>query len=108
MKALPWTIAGISVGIAAYVLLNQPGPRYATGSDDVEDAAGKTSLWGSKQRLAGTGGGLAGQLKEGAGKLTGDDQLAAEGVVDQVAGAVRDTVGEAAQAAGQSLHELNR
>jgi uncharacterized protein YjbJ (UPF0337 family) len=108
MKAFPWVIAGVGVGIAAYVVLNQPGPQYATGNDDVEYAAGRTSFWGSKQRLSGTGRGLAGRLKEGFGRVTGDDQLADQGVADQVAGAVKDTAGQAAQAAGQAIHELNR
>ena len=108
MKALPWVIAGVGVGIAAYVVLNQPGPQYATGNDDVEYAAGRTSFWGSKQRLSGTGRGLAGRVKEGFGRVTGDDQLADQGVADQVAGAVKDTAGQAAQAVGQAIHELNR
>ena len=108
MKAFPWIIAGIGVGIAAYVVLNQPGPQYATGNDDVEEAAGRTTLWGSKQRLYGTGGDLAGKLKEGIGRITGDDQLADEGVADQVVGAVKDTAGRVAQAAGQTIHDMNR
>jgi uncharacterized protein YjbJ (UPF0337 family) len=108
VKAIPWIIAGIGVGIAAYVVLNQPGPQSATGNDDVEEAAGKTTLWGSKQRLYGTGGNLAGKLKEGIGRITGDDQLADEGVADQVVGAVKDTAGRVAQAAGQTIHDLNR
>jgi uncharacterized protein YjbJ (UPF0337 family) len=108
MKALPWVIAGVGVGIAAYVVLNQPGPQYATGNDDVEYAAGRTTFWGSKQRLSGAGGNLAGKLKEGIGRATGNDQLADQGVADQVVGAVKDTAGLAAQAAGQAIHELNR
>ncbi len=108
MKALTWVIAGVSAGIAAYIVLNQPGPRYATGDDDVEYAAGRATLWGSKQRVSGIGGGLAGKLKEGLGRATGNDQLAGEGVTDQIAGAVKETAGKAAQAAGQTIHDLNR
>ena len=108
MKTFAWIVAGIGVGIAAYVVLNQPGPQYATGNDDVEDAAGRATLWGSKQRLYGTGGDLAGKVKEGIGRITGDDQLADEGVTDQVVGAVKDTAGRVAQAAGQTIHDLNR
>lgn len=108
MKGFTWLIAGVGLAIAAYIVLNQPGPRYATGDDDVEDAAGRTSLWGSKQRLSGTGGRLAGRLKEGLGRATGDDRLAGEGVADQVAGAVKDTAGKVAQAAGETIHDLNR
>jgi uncharacterized protein YjbJ (UPF0337 family) len=108
MKALSWVIAGVSAGIAAYIILNQPGPRYSTGDEDVEYAANRASLWGTKQRLYGTGGDVAGKVKEGIGRITGDDQLAGEGVVDQMAGAVKDTAGRAAQAVGQTVHDLNR
>jgi uncharacterized protein YjbJ (UPF0337 family) len=108
MKALTWVIAGVGAGVAAYIVLNQPGPRYATGDEDVEYAADRTALWGSKQRLSGTGGSLAGKFKEGIGRVTGDDQLAGEGVADQMAGAVKDTAGRAAQAVGQTIHDLNR
>jgi uncharacterized protein YjbJ (UPF0337 family) len=108
MKALTWVVAGVGVGVAAYIVLNQPGPRYATGDEDVEYAADRTALWGSKQRLSGTGGSLAGKFKEGIGRVTGDDQLAGEGVADQMAGAVKDTAGRAAQAVGQTIHDLNR
>jgi uncharacterized protein YjbJ (UPF0337 family) len=108
MKTLAWVIAGVGAGIAAYIVLNQPGPRYATGDDDVEYAAGRAALWGSKQRISGIGGGLAGKLKEGIGRATGNEQLAGDGVTDQLAGAVKETAGKAAQAAGQTIHDLNR
>ena len=108
MKALSWGIAGVAVAFVAYIVLNQPGPQYATGDDDVEYAAGRTALWGSKQRLSGTGRGLAGRLKEGIGRAAGNDQLAGEGIGDQVAGAVKDTAGKVAQAAGQTINDLNR
>lgn len=108
MKAFPWILAGVGFGVLAYIVLNQPGPEYAIGNDDLEYAAGKTTFWGSKQRLAGMGGGIAGKIKEGFGRATGDDELAAEGATDQVAGAIRDTAGKAAQVAGQAIHDLNR
>jgi len=108
MKALPWLIAGVGLGLATYFVLNQPGPQYATGNDDIEDAAGKTAFWGSKQRVKGTGGGLVGKLKEGVGRATGDEQLETEGIVDKAAGAVQDTAGEAAHAVADTIHDLNR
>jgi uncharacterized protein YjbJ (UPF0337 family) len=107
MKAISWIIAGVGIALAAYVVLNQPSPQYATENDDIEDAAGRTILWGSKQRLSGTGKGLVGKFKEGLGRVSGDDQLAGQGVGDQVIGAVQDTAGKAAQA-GDAIHELNR
>jgi hypothetical protein len=56
MKALPWLLVGLGAGMAAYYILNQPGPQYATGNDDIEGAARTTASWGSKQRLAGSAG----------------------------------------------------
>ena len=108
MKAFPWVVAGVGFGVLAYIILNQPGPQYATGNDDVEYAAGRTTLWGSKQRLSGTGGGIAGKIKEGFGRATGDAQLADEGAADQLVGAIKDPAGKAAQVAGQTIHDLNR
>jgi uncharacterized protein YjbJ (UPF0337 family) len=108
MKSLPWILAAVGLGVAAYVVINTPGPEYATGNDDIENAARKTSAWGSKNRITGTGTNLGGKLKEGLGNLTGNDDLANEGLVDQVAGKVKDAAGSVAQAAGQTLHEFNR
>ena len=108
MKALPWIFAGFGVGLAVYLLGNQPTPRFSTGDPDVDDVANKTSAWGTKQRLTGTGGNLIGRLKETAGNVTGNDQLAGEGVVDQVAGAVKDTAGRAAHAVSDTVKDLNR
>jgi uncharacterized protein YjbJ (UPF0337 family) len=108
MKALTWMMAGVGVGALAYIVLNQPGPEYASGDDDVEYAADRAALWGSKQRIYGAGRGATGKVKEGIGRITGDDQLAGEGLADQATGAVRDIAGQAAQAVGQTVHELNR
>ena len=84
MKALPWIIAGITLSAAVtFVLTNSPEPAYSTGDPDVESAARKSSVWGTKQRVGGTGGDLLGKAKEGIGRATGNDQLAGEGVVDQ-------------------------
>jgi uncharacterized protein YjbJ (UPF0337 family) len=108
MKALPWILATGAVAAAAYVLLNNLGPQADTGFDSVEDAAYRTSHWGSKNRLAGKGRNFAGRLKEGVGNLTGNPDLADEGVFDQVAGSVKDAAGTIGQAAGQTIHDLNR
>ena len=106
---LPWVLAGIGLGLAAYLIANPPeSTAYATGSDDVEGAAAKTAGWGAKQRFKGAGGGLVGKLKEGVGNLTGNDELASEGTGDQVVGGAKKAVGQVAEAAGQTLHDLNR
>jgi uncharacterized protein YjbJ (UPF0337 family) len=106
---LPFVLAIASgAAIAAYILINTPGPEYATGNDSIEDAARGTSQWGSKKRVAGAGRNVLGKLKEGAGRLTGDEDLAGEGLVDQAAGAVKNAAGQVAQVAGETLHDLNR
>ncbi len=108
MKSLPWILAAVGLGVAAYVVMNTPGPEYATGNDSIEDAARRTSAWGSKNRVKGAGIHLGGKLKEGIGNLTGNPDLADEGLVDQVSGSLKDAAGSVAQAAGQTIHELNR
>ncbi|HEY4046131.1 MAG TPA: CsbD family protein [Acidobacteriaceae bacterium] len=108
MKPFLWVLAGISTGIAAYVILNAPSPHYATGSEDVDDAANKAAWWGTKQRVTGTAAGLAGKMKQNIGRATGDDQLAAEGGVDRVAGAAKDAAGQTAAALSDTVRELNR
>jgi uncharacterized protein YjbJ (UPF0337 family) len=108
MKSLPWIIAAAGFGAAIYVLMNTPGPKYATGSDTVEDAALRTSTFGSKTRIRGAGGKFVGKAKEVFGNATGNPDLADEGVGDQVIGSVKDAAGAVAQAAGQAIHDLNR
>ncbi len=109
MKALGWIVAGVGVGLAALLVLNQNGgPQYATGNDDLDDAADQASLWGAKQRATGTGGSVLGRIKEGVGNVTGNDRLAGEGLGDQVVGGLKDTAGQAASAVGDAVRGLNR
>ncbi len=109
MKALPWIIAGVTIGAAiTYVLTNEPEPSYATGDPDVERAARKSSAWGTDKRIGGAGSSLLGKAKEGFGKATGDDELAGEGLVDQAAGAVKDAAGQVAHGVSDTLRDLNR
>lgn len=44
-------------------------------------------------RVKGSGKNLKGNLKEGAGKLTGDSKLEGEGKMDKLAGKVQNAVG---------------
>ena len=108
MKTLPWFLAAFAIGIAAYVIGNTPGPQYATGSDNIEDAARNTAKWGSKKRLSGKGTKLLGKLKTGIGNAAGNSRLADGGADDQVYGAAKNTAGKLAQAAGKTLHDFNR
>lgn len=105
---IPWILAGVGAGAATYLLLRQPTTsQYATGYSGVDDAANRTALWGDKQRVAGSGTNLVGNIKEGIGRLTGNDDLATEGAADQAAGTVRNAAGAVANAAGKTLKDLN-
>ena len=46
-----------------------------------------------KDRVKGSATNVGGKIKEGAGKLTGDQKLQGEGKVDQAKGKVRNAVG---------------
>jgi uncharacterized protein YjbJ (UPF0337 family) len=118
---LPWILAGVGASVATYLMFRQQQglPQFATntgagfgsgtgtGLNAVDDAANRTSTWGDKQRLAGAGSNLLGKVKEGLGRVTGNDSLAAEGTADQAAGSVRNATGAVANAAGKTLKDLN-
>ena len=109
MRALPWIIAGIGIGMGMTILLfNESEPEYATGYDGVESAARKTFGWGTRKRAEGKMRLVTGAVKEGVGKFTGDDQMADEGAADRVLGEVKDAAGQIGHAAGETIHELNR
>ena len=46
-----------------------------------------------KDRVKGSTTNLTGKVKEGAGKVTGDEKLRNEGVVDRVKGKVQNAIG---------------
>ena len=109
MKALPWIIAGVGIGVGVTILLfNDSEPDYATGYNGVERAARKTFNWGTRRQAEGKVGSVAGAIKEGVGRLTGDDEMADEGAADQVVGNVKDAAGQLGQAVGETIHDLNR
>jgi len=110
MRVFSWIVAGIGIGLGVtlLVLLNEPKVDYATGYDDVEDAARKTFRWGTKSRAKGTAESVVGAVEGGVGKGTGIDRLAGEGAAERVAGDVKDAAGTAGQAVGQTIHDLNR
>ena len=56
-----------------------------------------------ENRVEGTWDKLKGNVKEGVGKLTGDEKLQAEGQVDQAKGSAKSTVGGAKDAARDVL-----
>ena len=109
MKGLSWLLAGAGLGIVAYIFfMQESAPRYAAGYDDIDDAADAAGRWGTKQRVTGTGGSVLGRVKEGVGRVTGNSDLEGEGVVDQAAGAVKDTAGRVAHAVEGTIKELNQ
>ncbi len=108
MKALPWIVAGVSLGVAVVVLVNPPSSWNRDGGNAADDAAAKAGAWGTKQRVTGTGGNLVGKVKEGVGRATGNEDLAGEGLVDQAVGVVKDTAGQAAHAVSDTISELNK
>ena len=85
MKLLPWIVAVAGIGFAGYILFTRSDMEYATGPSDADDAARKAFRWGTKQRASGVGGQMAGRLKEDVGRITGNDDLAGEGIADQAA-----------------------
>ena len=110
MRAFPWILSGIGIGLGVtlLVLLNKEEAEYEMGSDGVEGAARKTFGWGTKTRARGVAESVVGAVKEGVGKVTGIDQFAREGSVERVAGDIKDAAGTAGQAVGQTIHDLNR
>jgi uncharacterized protein YjbJ (UPF0337 family) len=106
MKRQVWIPLALGI-VATYIFLDRRAARYAEAYDELEAAADRTDLWGSKQRIAGTGRDFLGKVKETVGRVTGDDDLAGRGMVDQVAGAVQDTAGKAANVASDTIREFN-
>jgi uncharacterized protein YjbJ (UPF0337 family) len=107
MRRQVWIPLALGI-VATYIFLDRRATRYAAEYDELDTAADRASLWGSKQRVAGTGRDLLGRAKEGVGRITGNDDLAGEGAVDQVAGAVQNTAGKAAHVASDTIREFNR
>src|SRR5258705_12271635 len=101
MRALPWIIAGVGIGVGVTILLfNESEPGHATGYKGVERAARKTFNWGTRRRAEGKVGSVAGAIKEGVGKLTGDYEMADEGAADRVAGNGKNHGGNAGTLVG--------
>jgi uncharacterized protein YjbJ (UPF0337 family) len=109
MKALPWIIAGIGIGVGVTILMfSEHEPAYDTGYDSVEGAARKTFNWGTRKRAEGKVESVAGAIKEGIGNLTGDQDMADEGAARRFVGDVKDVAGEVGHAAAQTIHDLNK
>ena len=73
-----------------------------------EEAANKARRWGMKKRFGAASDTLAGRVKEGVGRVVGNDDLASEGVAEQAVGVAKDTAGRLSHAVGDTIHDLNR
>jgi uncharacterized protein YjbJ (UPF0337 family) len=108
MRPIGWVFAGLTVGVAITLLyFYEPSLQHETGYDGVEDAANQAWKWGSKTRIAGGGGNIVGRAKEGIGHVTGNDDLASEGVLDQAVGTAKDAAGRLGHAVGKTIHDFN-
>lgn len=105
MNKLLWLLGGTTLALAVFTILNASEPMPADG---VDRAAGKIGGWGTKQRVAGAGGQLFGKAKEALGDFAGSPDVSDEGVLDQAAGKVRNAAGQAAEALGSTIHDLNK
>lgn len=103
MNKVLWFVTAASLGVVAYVLLNQ-SPMTAAAHG--EDASGAIGRWGTKKRVSGTGNQIAGKVKRGVGQAFGDDKLQGSGVVDQVKGAAQDLAGKATQTVRDTAQDL--
>lgn len=105
MSKILWLVGGTALALAVFAILNAP---ELAPVNDVDRAAGKLGEWGTKQRVGGAAGQLFGKAKQAVGDLAGSDNVSNEGVFDQAAGAVRNAAGQAAQALGSTVHDLNK
>ncbi len=106
MKKLIAFLGFAALGVAGYLVLNPP--RATDPADDVDQFGRRVGRWGTKQRVSGAGNSVAGGLKQTVGDLAGSDELSNAGAFDQAKGAVQDTVGQAAHAVEDTIHDLNR
>lgn len=107
MTKFLWLIGGATLATAVYVLMNQQTFAGAPAGG-AEGTAARLGAWGAKQRVTGSGGQVLGRVEQGAANLTGNPDLADQGVFDEAAGVVKNAAGKVAQAAGSTIHNLNR
>ncbi len=105
MRAGSLLLTGIGVGaVLTYALFYESTLQQEAEFDGVEDTANRMRRWGTEKRFGAGADTLVGRMKEGIGRTAGDD----DGIEDQVVGGVKNTVGRWGQAAGETVHDLNR
>ena len=85
-----------TIGFIAWLLLREQPEGTSTTS------------WGAKQKLSGTFDSLSGSGKQAVGKMTGDNSMRAEGLVDEAMGAVKRGVGKAVDAAQDVAYDVRK
>lgn len=105
MKKLILILGSAALGLAVYLVLNAPETAISTAPDELDEAASQVGRWGAKQRVTGAGNTVSGHLKDAVGTLSGDDQLRAEGTLDNITGAVKDAAGKVAATVEDAVHE---
>jgi uncharacterized protein YjbJ (UPF0337 family) len=60
----------------------------------------------NRDELEGKGEQIKGKVKQGAGKLTGDERLHDEGVADEAAGDVQEGFGRARRKVGETIEDI--
>ena len=108
MNKVAWILGLACLGAAGYVLWNDLAERNLQPVDEWDEASARVGAWGTEQRVTGIGRQVGGKLKQGAGFIADDRDLEGEGVVDEVAGKIKDTAGQAAHAVSDAIHDLNR
>ncbi len=105
MSKFFWILGGVTLGVAAYVVMTQPLGQTADG---LNEAASNLGGWGNKQRAFGIGGQVKGRVEQGVANLTGDPDTASKGALDEATGVVKNAAGKAAQAVSSTVQDLSK
>lgn len=101
MNKLLLVLGGAALGIAAYVIYTN-----AQMEAPADGLGAKADLWGTENRIKGTGGILGGKLEQGLGQLTDDPAVKGKGVLDETVGRVKDAAGQAAHAVSNTIDDM--
>lgn len=105
MNKLMWILGLTCLGVTAYVFLSETANERMVPADGLDEFGERAGVWGTGKRVAGTGGVLGGKLKQGFGKVTGDEQLQGEGMIDEGVGRVKDAAGQVAHAVSDAISD---
>jgi uncharacterized protein YjbJ (UPF0337 family) len=103
MSKVMWILGLTCLGVTAYVFLSETASERYVPADSFDEFGERAGTWGTKKRVTGTGGVLGGKLKQGFGKVTGDEKLQGEGLVDEGVGRVKDAAGQVAHAVSDAI-----